>query len=167
LGEKKMTVKLRPSAKQQQLECLREIHPLHVHLEKATQKLDELQKRVDELRKTIAINPEAGKLPAFQHVFQEYETAAIGENAARLEFCQRVTEFIFVLKGTKDRLARELHPNQEGQQAFIAEIDAALTFAADAEPGSSDEESAPVTQTMVDRPNNESPPKKPRYNPLV
>lgn len=147
-----MTLALRPSLNQKQAECLKEIHPLQANLEEAAKKLETLKNKVEEIRQTFGKNPEPASESVLQHVLQEHELAKITEQTAQLEFSQKVTEYFWVLKGSKDRLARELYPNNSvEQEAFIEEIDAALVFALESEPTSSEKRSAPEEQIMEDQ----------------
>jgi hypothetical protein len=146
-----MTLKLRPSLRQKQADCLHEIRPIQAKLEKAAQKLEKLQQRVDQLNKQIATKPDMASLPAVEYTFHNHKLAKITEEAAQLEFSKKVTEYFWTLSGSKDRLARELYPNNQAEQeAFIAEIDAALALVEDPKP--SEKRSAPESSIIEDQP---------------
>ncbi len=150
-----MTLKLRPSLRQQQADCLREIRPIQAKLEKAAQELEKLQQKVDQLNKQIAIKPDMATLPAVEYTFHNYDQAKDTEETAQREFSEKVTEYFWTLRGSKDRLARELYPNNQAEQeAFIAEINAALALFEDPKP--SEKRSAPESSIIEDQPSKKA-----------
>lgn len=147
-----MTLELRPSLLQRQAECLREIHPLQASLEEASKKLEILNSRVERIQQSIEKNPGSASRSVLQSALQEQQLAEITQQAARLAFTKKVTEYFWAHRGTKDRLVNELYPNNlEAQEAFSEEIDAAPLFFINSDLTPPGKRHCPVEQVMDDR----------------